>query len=284
MSRRKSRASSSFGCAEKMTSACRAAKSRPSGESPAWNSTGRYWALRGSRGHVVHGVVLALVVHGPGRTGRGPGGGSRRFGDGAVLPGVPDPLGGFDECFGVDVPVRVVQVAAAAEVRAGPGVVRGDDVPGRAAAGEQVQGGQPVRQVRGVVVRGVLGGHQADVGGHGGQGGQHGLRVRPAGDVQRVRAAEVLAQPQPFAEEERGEQAALGGLGDAAERLEVRLRSGLRRLPDGAGVHALEEDAELQLAGRHEAVADVCVCHGSLPSYRPRKARAQWLTAAAAAA
>ena len=50
MSRRNSSASSSCGCAEKMTSACRAAKSRPSGESPAWNSTGRYWALRGSRG------------------------------------------------------------------------------------------------------------------------------------------------------------------------------------------------------------------------------------------
>ena len=47
---RNSTAASNFGCAEKMTSAWRAAKSRPSGESPAWNSTGRYWALRGSRG------------------------------------------------------------------------------------------------------------------------------------------------------------------------------------------------------------------------------------------
>ena len=86
-----------------------------------------------------------------------------------------------------------------------------------------------------------------------GEGGEHGLRVRPAGDVQGVRAAEVLAQPQPLAEEERGEQAALGGLGDAAERFEVRLRSGFGRLPDGSGVDALEEDAELQLAGRLKA-------------------------------
>ena len=108
-------------------------------------------------------------------------------------------------------------------------------------------------QVRGIVVRGVLGGDEPDVGGHRGQGGERGLRVRPAGDVEGVRAAEVLAQPQPFAEEERGEQAALGGLGDAAERFEVGLGAGFGRLPDGSGVDALEEDAELELAGGRES-------------------------------
>ena len=107
-----------------------------------------------------------------------------------------------------------------------------------------------MRQVCGVVVRGVLGCDQADVGGHGGEGGQRGLRVGTAGDVERVRAAEVLAQPQAFAEEERREQAALGGLGDAPERFEIGLGAGLGALPDGSGVDALEEDAQLELPGR----------------------------------
>lgn len=51
MSSAKARASSkSVPCAEKMTSAFRAPKSRPSPESPAWKITGCPWALRGSVG------------------------------------------------------------------------------------------------------------------------------------------------------------------------------------------------------------------------------------------
>src|SRR6476661_6813586 len=84
---RNSTASSNLGWAEKITSACRAAKLRPSGESPAWNRTVRR------------------------------------------LPRVPDPLGRLHEGLGVLVPVGVVQVSAAAEVRSGPGVVSGHDVP-----------------------------------------------------------------------------------------------------------------------------------------------------------
>ena len=125
----------------------------------------------------VHGVVLPFMPHAADRAGAAQAA-PRRGRDGAVVPGVPDPLGGLHERFGVDVAVGVVEVAAAAEVRAGPGVVRGDDVPGGAAAGDQVQRGQPVGQVRGIVVGGVLRGHQPDVGGHRGQRGQHGLRVR----------------------------------------------------------------------------------------------------------
>ena len=48
MSWAKSRAASNVLWAEKITSAWRAAKSRPSPESPAWNSTGCFWGLRGS--------------------------------------------------------------------------------------------------------------------------------------------------------------------------------------------------------------------------------------------
>ena len=160
----------------------------------------------------------------------------------------------------MDVAIGVVQVAAPPEVGPGPGVVRGHDVPGRAAAGEQVERGEPVREVGGIVVRRVLRGHEPDVGRHRRERRQHGLRVRPARDVQGVRTAEVLAQAQAFAQEEGREQPALGGLGDPPERLKVGLRTGFGRLPDGAGVDALEEDPELDLPARLE-FSTVVLCH-----------------------
>ncbi len=64
-----------------------------------------------------------------------------------------------------------------------------------------------MRQVRGIVVRGVLGGDESDVRRHRCQGGEHGLGVRAPRNVQFVRAADVLAEPGPFAQEEGGEQA-----------------------------------------------------------------------------
>lgn len=144
-------------------------------------------------------------------------------GDGVRTPGVPDALGGLHESLGVGVPVGMVQVATAAEVLPGPGVVRGDDVPGRPSPGEQVQGVQPVSQVRRVVVGGVLRGHQPDLAGDLGQGCQHGLGVGPADHVEVVHVPEVFAQPQSLPEEEGGEQSTFGGLGQVPEGLEVSL-------------------------------------------------------------
>ncbi len=83
-------------------------------------------------------------------------------------------------------------------------------------------------QVGGVVVRGVLSGHQPDVRGDCSECGQHGLGIRPAHNVQRMRPSEVFAQAQAFAQEEGGELTALGGLGDVPERLESPSASPLR--------------------------------------------------------
>ena len=141
----------------------------------------------------------------------------------------------------------MVEVAAAAEVGAGPGVVGGHDVPAGAAAGQQVEPAEAAGQVGRLVVRGVRGGDEADVGGDGGERGELGDRVRAAGDVEVVDQAVDLAQPQPLAEEERVEQAALGGLGDLAVRLGRDLRAAVGLGPDRPVVDALEEDAEVQL-------------------------------------
>ncbi|MNI80776.1 hypothetical protein D3C73_1373370 [compost metagenome] len=82
-------------------------------------------AARQARGHI-NGVVLAFVEDS-----------SRR--SGGSFPRVPDALGGLHERFGMFVTVGVVQVSAAAEVRTGPGVVRGHNVPRGPASGDQVQ-------------------------------------------------------------------------------------------------------------------------------------------------
>jgi len=147
----------------------------------------------------------------------------------------------------------VVEVAALAEVRAGPRVVGRDDVPARTALAEQVERVQALRQVVGVVVGGVLRCDETDALGDGGQRGELRLSVGAPGDVEIMDAAEVFAQSQALAEEEGREQAALGGLGDAAERLEVVLRAAAVARPDGSEIDALEEDSELDAAGRGNA-------------------------------
>jgi hypothetical protein len=96
------------------------------------------------------------------------------------------------------------------------------------AAREKVQAGQPVGQVCGIVVGGVLGGHQSDVGGHCGKGCERRLRVGPSGDVELVDLAQVFAEPQPFAQEESREEAAFCGLCHPAGK--IRSQSGIRSL------------------------------------------------------
>ncbi len=80
-------------------------------------------------------------------------------------------------------------------------------------------------EVRGVVVRGVLRSHQADVPGDCCQCGKHGLGVGPAHNIERVGTPKMFAEAEPFTQEEGCELASLRGLGDVAERLEVRLRA-----------------------------------------------------------
>jgi hypothetical protein len=95
----------------------------------------------------------------------------------------------------------VVQIATAAEVRAGPGVVRGHHVPAGAAFGEQIESGQAAGEIGGLVEGGVGGGDQADPSGDRCQRRELGDGVRPSGHVEIVDLAVDLAQPQALAEE-----------------------------------------------------------------------------------
>src|SRR5699024_3162473 len=153
------------------------------------------------------------------------------------------------ERLGMRVAVGVVEVAAAAEVLPGPGVVGGDDVPAGPAAGEQVEGLQATGAVDGGVVGGVLGGAQADVLGDAGERREQGLCSGPTGHVQLEGDPAVLPQPQPLPEEERGELPALGGADQRLEGLPRHLVAAGGQAPDGRGVHALEERAEGELPG-----------------------------------
>ena len=230
-----------------MTSALRAAKSRPSEESPAWKMTGWPWRLRGRLG------VTSMSTR------------SSWTATGSIVPSPAHAAASVDvatassaqpsqmarvrgeELLGAAVAVGVVEVAAAAEVGAGPRVVGGDDVPAGAAAGQQVEPGEAAGQVGRLVVRGVGGRHEPDVGGDGGERGELGDRLGAAGDVEVVDEAVDLAQPQPLAEEEGVEQAPLGGLGDLAVGLGRDLRAAVGLGPDRPVVDALEEHAEVQL-------------------------------------
>ena len=65
-------------------------------------------------------------------------------------------------------------------------------------------------------------------------------RVRPADHVQVVDLAALLAQPQPLGEEEEVELAALGGLREVHERVELDVAAGGGVAPHGGVVHAGE--------------------------------------------
>ena len=87
--------------------------------------------------------------------------------------------------------------------------------------------GQLVRLVEGRVQRA----DQTDVLRDGGERGEHRERVGPARDVVLEHAAGALAQRESLGEEEVIEPAALGGLGDVAERVERDLAARVGVLP-----------------------------------------------------
>lgn len=170
-------------------------------------------------------------------------------------PGVPQFAGRGDELGGARVPVRPVEVAAAAEVLAGEGVGGGDDVPGGAAPAEVVQRGEPASGLVGLVERRVDGRGEAEALGDGREGVQDGEGLRPPDDVEVVDAPLVLAQPQPFREEEEVEQAALGGSGKVLERREVDLGARERIGPDGGVVDPREVGGQMDLFAERPVAA-----------------------------
>jgi hypothetical protein len=159
-------------------------------------------------------------------------------------PGLPQLARRLDELGGADVTVAALQVAAAPEVLPGERVRGGHDVPAGPAAGQVVQGGELPRDFVRLVVRGLDRAEQAELAGDGGEGGQDGHRVRPSDDVQVVDRAALLAQPQPFREEEEVERGGLGGAGQVRERGEGDLAARRRVAPHRVVVDAGEVRAE----------------------------------------
>jgi hypothetical protein len=211
-------------------------------------------------------VELGAALANPrNRAGTRPGPHLGRVRCGRVGPTVPGRAGDGEELLGTPVPVRVVEVAAAPEVRAGPGIVGGHDVPPGSPAGEQVEAGEPAGEVDRLVEGRVRGADQADPVGDGGQRGELGDRVRPAGHVQVVNAPVHLAQAQAFAEEEGVEKTALRGLRDLPEGGRVDLRATGRVRPDRPVVDALEEHAEMQRRVRSGNIGGIGAGHWEFP-------------------
>src|SRR5580692_10304035 len=131
-----------------------------------------------------------------------------------AVPGVPQLVRRGQEGSGPLVAVALGQVAAAAEVLPGEGVPGGDHVPRRPPAGEVVEAGELAGYLVRLVERGVDRAGQPDVLGHRGQGGQDREGVRPAYYVEVVDLPVLLAQPQPFGQEQEVELPPLGDLGE----------------------------------------------------------------------
>ena len=173
--------------------------------------------------------------------------------DGILRPRVPQLPHGVHELLGARVPLVTREEAAPAEVLPREGVPARHDVPARASAREVVEArelpGQFVRLVEGRVQRA----DETDVLRDGGQRGEHRKGVGPAGDVVLEHAAGPLAQSQSFGEEEVVEAAALGGLGDLAERVEGDLTARVGVLPGRVLVDAADVRGEDDLLARSRA-------------------------------
>ena len=127
-------------------------------------------------------------------------------------------------------------------------------------ASQEVTTFQAARPGRQVVEAGELPGHlvrlveggvdrarQPQPVGDGGERGEDGEGVRTADDVEVVDLAVLLAEPEPFGEEEEVELGALGGLGQSHERAELDVAAGGRVAPDGGVVDAREVGGEVDL-------------------------------------
>ena len=283
MSSAKASASSkSLPCAEKMTSALRAAKSRPSrrvaGLEDHRVALGAARQGRARRRRRTAGPLAADRRDGAGRRPRR---GVGRAGDGVVGPAVPDRAGHGEELLGARVAVGVVEVAAAAEVLPGPGVVGGHHVPAGAAA-RTAGRGRPSRRARsaGLVVGGVRGGDQPDPVGDGGQRGELGDRVgRPAMSRSWTWPSTSRSRsPSPRKKASNRPRSAVWAT--CAERLAgVDLRAAVGLGPDRPVVDALEEDPEVQLGVGPGDVEGIGAGHRVSSRRGPPRWRSGWRAA-----
>ena len=164
---------------------------------------------------------LALVVQPVDLFGVGEQAGFPVGDDGAVLPGVPVAHDDFHELVGAVVAAVVFAVRGVAHVERLAVVHRGDDVPGGAAVGHQVEGGEDAGDVERLEIGGGEGGAEAEpLGGHA-HDGQDGDRVHlhaadAVGDGVGVVAAEQVGHREAVVEEAEVEFPGLQRAADAA--------------------------------------------------------------------
>lgn len=115
--------------------------------------------------------------------------------DRVVLPAVPQLQGDVQELGGAGVPLGVRGLGVQPEVTGGLRSRRGDDVPARPAAADDVEGGELAGQVVGGVVGGGGGGDEPDVLGGRRQRGEQRERLQSAGGA----LGEVVPQLGPSA-------------------------------------------------------------------------------------
>ena len=170
--------------------------------------------------------------------------------DRVVLPRCPQPLGDLGELGRPRVPVGVVEVAAAAEVRAVEGVGAGHRVPAGATAGQVVERRELTGELVRLVERRRERADETDVLGDPGERREDRERVGAPEHVEVVHLPAVLAQPQTLGQEDVVEQPALGVAGEVLERGEVDLAARGRVGPHGLVVHTGEVGGEVDLALR----------------------------------
>ncbi len=141
--------------------------------------------------------------------------------DGAVLPGVPVAHDDFQELIGAVVAGVVLAVGQMAHVEGFAVVHGGDDVPGGAAVGEEVERGEDAGDVERFEVCGGEGGAEAEAfGGHAHDredgDGVHFDASYAVGDGMGVVAAEQVGHCQPVVEEAEVEFSGFEGPADAA--------------------------------------------------------------------
>jgi len=166
----------------------------------------------------------------------------------ALRPRVPQLLGERRELPRPLVPVGVVEIAAAPEVRPVEGIRARHGVPSGSPSRQVIEGRELTRQLVGLVEGRVERADQPDVLGDPRECGEDREGVGPTEHVELVDPTLVLAQSQPFGQEDVVEQPAFGGRGEVLEGGEVDLAACRRVGPHGGAVHAGKMGGEVDLA------------------------------------
>ncbi len=162
---------------ENTTSAQRPAKRWPRPLWPAWMTTGWPWLERGTVNGPRELEELSLVIE-PLDLGRiGEAAALLVDDQRAVFPGVPVAEHDLHEFVGAVVAQVMLEMLGAAHIVRFAVIDRGDDVPGGAAMGHEIEGGEAARHIERLEIGGRAGGAEAEPVGHHPHRGQHQDRV-----------------------------------------------------------------------------------------------------------